>query len=76
MMAIKKAVKKHPLLLRTVVHGVIGLSALYIIVSHYTGQEFEHLAVDLGFSFQELSGIFFALLGIGGAERLLRKRVD
>ena len=74
MMAIKKAVKKHPLLLRTVVHGVIGLSALYIIVSHYSGQEIEHLAVALGFSLEEVSGIILALLGMGGLERVLRKR--
>ena len=71
---IKKTLEHHPVLLRTFVHGVIGLSALYIIVSHYSGQEIEHLAVALGFSLEEVSGIILALLGMGGLERVLRKR--
>ena len=71
---IKKTLEQHPLLLRTVVNGLIGLASLYIIVSLYSGQEIEHLAVALGFSLEEVSGIILALLGMGGLERVLRKR--
>ena len=69
-----ESARRRPALARTIVHGAIGLIALWMVIHHFTVEDIEHLTGLLGLSGEELRVIIMALLVGGGLEGFLHRK--